>query len=170
MDGGGEIEPNDTPASATPIAFGSTISGVIDSAVPQAQANVFVNSLQSGRLVVTWNGVPEAPDVGSNTIQVFLFEGGKIQVIYSGITSDDAIVGLSPGTTGDFIQVDYSGDSPFDTSGTTGIYEEFDGPIGPDSTGEDLPGVTPFDLDGKVLTFVPNPAGGYTVSVFDLTP
>ena len=167
---GGEIEPNDTPASATPIAFGASISGVIDSAVPQAQANVFVNSLLPGRLVVTWNGVPEAPDTGSNTVQAFLFDSGKIQVIYNGISSDDAIVGVSPGTTGDFIQVDYSADAPLSTSGTTGVYEEFDGPIGPDSTGEDLPGVRPFDLDDKVLTFVPNPAGGYTVSIFDLTP
>ena len=83
---------------------------------------------------------------------------------------DDAIVGVSPGTTGDFIQVDYSADAPFSTSGTTGIFEEFDGPVGPDTTGEDLPGVKPFDLDGKVLTFVPNPAGGYTVSIFNLTP
>ena len=85
--GGGEIEPNDTPASATPIAFGASISGVIDSAVPQAQANVFVNSLLPGRLVVTWNGVPEAPDTGSNTVQAFLFDSGKIQVIYNGIAA-----------------------------------------------------------------------------------
>jgi hypothetical protein len=45
------------------------------------------------------------------------------------------------------------------------VFEEFDGPVGPDGTNEDPPGNRPFDLDGRVLVFAPNLAGGYDVRI-----
>ena len=83
-----------------------------------------------------------------------------------GVTSDDAIVGVSP-STGDFIDVDYSIDTPLGTLSPVAIFEEFDGPIGPDEgTGEDPPGDRPFDLDEGVLVFTPNAAEGFDVEFF----
>lgn len=165
IDVGQEIEPNDTLATATAIGFGNIISGTISAR--DAVIDVFVNDQLPGRFVVTWNNLPEYQNVGSNTIQATLFADGRIQFAYMGVTSDDAIVGLSP-STGDFIEVDYSADTPLSTVGPVAIFEEFDGPIGPDGTGEDPPGTTPFDLDDRIVRFVPNADGGYDVSLSNL--
>ena len=168
VDVGAEVEPNNTFVDANPISLGNTISGVISAIPVDGEINVFVNDLLAGRVVVTWNLVPEYPVIGSNTVQASLFSDGRIMVTYSGITSDDAIVGLAPFEADGFVEVDFSVDTPFSTSAPVAIFEEFDGPEGPDASGEDAPGTKPFDLDGHVLTFAPNIDGGYDVKLFDL--
>ncbi|HYU31669.1 MAG TPA: Ig-like domain-containing protein [Thermoanaerobaculia bacterium] len=163
-DAGSEVEPNDTIASANPIAYGDRIAGVISLAnSSQTAKNLYFNNQLPGRFVVTWNQVPEYRLGGSNTAQLALFQDGRIQMGYNGVTSDDALVGIAPSNSGPALEVDLSADTPLSTGPGTAVFEEFDGPVGPDGTGEDPPGTRPFDLDGRVLVFTPNAAGGYDV-------
>ncbi len=171
VDGGEEVEPNDSIETATPISYGAHISGVI---LPQDPAepshNVHFNITIPGLVVITWNHVPEYPSIGENTFQATFFEDGRILFTYHGMTSDDSIVGLSPANGVSPLEVDYSTDAPFTSAGATAIFEEFDGPIGPDWHGEDPPGDHPFDLDGHSVLFTPNSSGGYDVSLFGAAP
>jgi hypothetical protein len=163
-DAGSEAEPNDTVESANPLAYGDRIAGVISLASPgQSAQNLYFNDQLPGRFVVTWNQVPEYALGGSNTAQLALFDDGRIQMGYNGVTSDDAVVGISPANGGPALEVDLSADTPLATGPGTAVFEEFDGPVGPDGTGEDPPGNRPFDLDGRVLVFAPNAASGYDV-------
>jgi hypothetical protein len=164
-DAGSEIEPNDTAASATPLSYGDRIAGVVSLAATDSARNLYFNDQLPGRFVVTWNRVPEYALGGSNTAQLALFQDGRIQMGYNGVTSDDALVGISPSNSGPALEVDLSADTPLSTGPGTAVFEEFDGPVGPDGTNEDPPGTRPFDLDGRVLVFTPNAAGGYDVRV-----
>jgi hypothetical protein len=62
------------------------------------------------RVVVTFNGVPEYSNTGSNTFQCELYYDGVIRLSYLGIDSNDNIVGLSAGngTPTDFEEDDIS--------------------------------------------------------------
>jgi hypothetical protein len=162
---GAEVEPNDSLATATPMAYGDMISGVVSLVSNTNAQNVYYNDRLPGRFVVTFNRVPEYGLGGSNTAQVALFQDGRIQIGYNGITSDDALVGISPSTGGASQEVDLTADTPLSTGPGIAVFEEFDGPVGPDGTGEDPPGNHPFDLDGRVLVFAPNLSGGYDVRV-----
>jgi hypothetical protein len=51
----------------------------------------------SDRAVVTFDGVPEYSNTGSNTFQCELFHDGVIRLSWLGIDSGDSIVGLSAG-------------------------------------------------------------------------
>jgi len=165
-DAGREVEPNDVTASATPLAYGDRIAGEISLLANDTTAkNLFFNDQLPGRFVVTWNQVPEFALGGSNTAQLALFEDGRIQIGYNGVTSDDALVGISPSASGPSLEVDLSADTPLSTGPGIAVFEEFDGPVGPDGTDEDPPGTRPFDLDGRVLVFAPNAAGGYDARV-----
>ncbi|HUG75684.1 MAG TPA: Ig-like domain-containing protein [Acidimicrobiia bacterium] len=166
IDAGPELEPNDTFATASPMAYGDRVSAVLREASTAATRNIHVNDQIPGRFIVTWNGVPEYPGVGANTMQGILFGDGAIQFGYQGLTADDAIVGVSPSNGAPPLEVDFSADAPFGSSGQVAVFEEFDGPVGPDGTGEDPPGDRPFDLDGSVLVFTPNAAGGFDVARF----
>lgn len=165
-DVGTEVEPNDTFATASPMAYGDRVSAVLREASTAATRNVHVNDQTPGRFIVTWNGVPEFPGVGANTVQGILFADGTIQFGYEGVTSDDAIVGVSPSNGSAPLEVDFTMDTPLSSAGAVPVFEEFDGPVGPDGTGEDPPGTRPFDLDGSVLVFSPNADGGYDVALF----
>jgi hypothetical protein len=164
-DAGREVEPNDTLANATPLAYGDSIAGEISQLVDNTARNLYFNDQLPGRFVVTWNQVPEYALGGSNTAQLALFADGRIQMGYNGVTSDDAVVGIAPADGGPAREVDLSADTPLSTGPGTAVFEEFDGPVGPDGTDEDPPGNRPFDLDGRVLVFAPNAAGGYDVQV-----
>jgi hypothetical protein len=164
-DAGTEIEPNDTFTNATPIVYGDRVAGGISSAVSNTLHNVFVNSQLSNRFVVTWNRLAEYALGGSTTVQLSLFKDGRIQMVYNGITSDDALVGITASDGGPAQAVDFSADAPLSVGFDTAIYEELDGPVGPDGRGEDPPGNRPFDLDGRAVIFTPNAAGGYDVRV-----
>ncbi len=56
--------------------------------------------LEPSRVVVSWVGVPEFDEFGSGlaeTFQVRLFPGGRIEFAYAGVTTGQAVVGISPG-------------------------------------------------------------------------
>lgn len=160
-----EIEPNNDLASSFAVQPSVVVEGIIDLLNNEDRTNVFVNDQLAGRFVVTWNRVPEFPVVGSNRIQAVLFDDGRIQFNYDGLTADDGLVGLSPATGGDFVSADYTQDLPLSVPPGTAVFEEFDGPVGPDGTGEDPPGTRPFDLDSQTLVFNPRADAGYDVSL-----
>jgi|SRR5579871_59945 len=65
----------------------------------QSKTGVVVTS-ESGRLVVSWVQVPEFAVFGTGGLQTFqvrLYPDGRIQLAYSGINSQGAVVGISPG-------------------------------------------------------------------------
>jgi uncharacterized protein (TIGR03437 family) len=54
----------------------------------------------SNRFVVSWVQVPEYQDVGTGVLQTFqirLYPDGTIEIAYSEVRTDDAVVGISPG-------------------------------------------------------------------------
>ena len=126
-----------------------------------AGGGVFVNQLP-GRFVVTWNRVPHFATRNNlsilNTIQMVLFEDGRIQFGYRGISSvaTGQGVGITPG-----------GNSPFRT---------FDFSAGPvaGGAGEALAqmftAASPFDLDNGFLLFRPNGVGGYDTQFIRSAP
>jgi len=133
------------------------ISVFFDDLFPGIAGNdrqVYVNQLADpNRLVVTWDRVPEFFNAGSNTLQAVLFESGRIQFGYAGMTAPDAVVGLSPGGSvlPPFELVDYSSlTGPVSFDGGTGIVEQFTF-------------TSPFDLDNGFVLFEPNGLGGYDV-------
>ena len=127
------------------------IAAFFDDLNPGAGGDVFVNQFP-GRFVVTYQGVPEFSNTGSNTFQVTLFTDGAIQFAYRDLTAADAIVGVSPGGSPapPFVQVDYSQDSPVSTDGPVAILELF----------------SAFDLEEAFLSFTPNATGGFDVTTF----
>ena len=165
-DAGQEVEPNGSFATASPLAYGNIVSAVLSADVSGPTHNIHVNDQTPGRYIVTWNDVAEYPGVGSNTVQAILYDDGRIQLGYQGVTSDDALVGVSPSNGASLPAVDFSADAPFSSNGAVAVFEEFDGPVGPDGTGEDPPGTRPFDLDDSVMLFTPNASGGFDVAVF----
>lgn len=55
----------------------------------------------SGRFVVSWVRAPEYAEFGAGVQQTFqlrLYTSGKIELVYAGITTKEAVVGISPGT------------------------------------------------------------------------
>jgi hypothetical protein len=166
VDAGAEAEPNGGFATATPLVYGDSVSGVLDADATVGSRNIHLNDQIPGRYIVTWNEVPEYPGVGSNTVQAILFDDGRIQLGYDGVTADDALIGVSPSNGAAPRVANFTADAPFSSDGAVAIFEEFDGPVGPDGTGEDPPGDTPFDLDGGVVVFTPNAGGGFDVTVF----
>ena len=56
--------------------------------------------LDADRVVVSWSRVPEYTDTGIGPLQTFqirIFPDGRIEVAFSGVTSREAVVGISPG-------------------------------------------------------------------------
>ena len=129
------------------------ISPFFDDLYPYS-GGVYANVLND-RVIVTWYAVPEYSGGGFNTIQAVLFQDGRIQFGYNGMTARDAIVGISPGNSV-LVESDLSVDIPFSTSGAEAIYERFTG----DTTDS-------FDLDGQLILFTPNAENGFSV---DMTP
>lgn len=65
----------------------------------QAPQSVRVRS-EAGRFVVSWVAVPEYRESGTGPLQTFqlrLFPDGRIEFAYSSITTQEAVVGISPG-------------------------------------------------------------------------
>ncbi len=137
------------------------IAAFFDDLHPEMGGDVFVNQFPD-RFVVTWNQVPEYVHIGINTIQATLFADGRILLAYNGVTSDDAISGVSPGQNILGIEIDFSSTAPVSTTGTVPVYEEFDGPRPADleTTAND-----PFDLQDQFLLFTPNTSGGFDVGI-----
>jgi hypothetical protein len=104
------------------------------------------------RLVVTYNTVQHYSFGGSNTLQMILFQDGRIQFAYRGITAltTGMIAGLTPGPNSPAQTVDYSAQTSAEVPAGTAVYEFF-------------LSTNPFDLDGAFVLFTPRPGGGYSV-------
>ncbi len=75
---------------------------------PANGGDVFVDS-SSQRTVVSWSGVPNYPNVGSNTFQMQFWANGDVHVIYQNITvSGSYLVGFSVDNASDPGSVDIS--------------------------------------------------------------
>lgn len=125
---------------------------------------LYVNSTLPGRLVVTWLHQQIFCCTGDDTIQATLFNDGRIQFTYNGITtiagstSSGTIVGITPGGSAPLTQVDYISHPSFSTTGPATILEQF------------INGSNPFNLDGGFVLFAPNASGGYDVQVVPPAP
>jgi uncharacterized protein (TIGR03437 family) len=69
---------------------------------PTASADGVRVLIESNRLVISWSEVPEFSRFGSGPAQTFqarLHADGKIEFAFTDITSESAVVGISPGNT-----------------------------------------------------------------------
>lgn len=84
------------------------ISVLFDDLSPSEDTTVSWRQL-SDRVVVTWEAMTEY-GTGSNTLQVEMYFDGRIQLAWLGVTTPDAIVGLSDGLglPGGFTETDLS--------------------------------------------------------------
>jgi hypothetical protein len=123
----------------------------------RGNGSVFVNSTLPGRFVVTHSNVPHFSFGGSNTLQLTLFQDGRIMFAYKAIssTTTGTITGLTPGPNSPSLVVDYSTALNFAVPAGQSVFEYF--------TGQN-----PFDLANKAIMFTPVAGGGYSVRVFDL--
>lgn len=113
---------------------------------------VYVNDQIPGRFIVTHDRVPHFSAGGMNTLQIQLYQDGRIVFAYNGITSlsTGIITGITPGPNTPFQQVDYSANRNFDIPAGTSVYEYFTA-------------ANQFDLDHGFVIFTPKPSGGYNV-------
>jgi hypothetical protein len=88
---------------------------------PSAGGRVFVNAA-ADQYTVTWCSVRGFESEMTVTAQATLLPNGTIEMKYGDFTLGDAIVGVSPGRTGDFKPVDLSDAGP--TAGGTGAVGE----------------------------------------------
>jgi hypothetical protein len=87
---------------------------------PSAGGKVFVNAA-SDQYTVTWCGVHGFDSQRAVTVQASLFSDGAIELKYgTSLTLGDAVVGLSPGQTGNFTTMDLSVPSPASGDGAVG--------------------------------------------------
>ncbi|MBI5192337.1 MAG: hypothetical protein HZA08_02715 [Nitrospirae bacterium] len=118
---------------------------------------VYVNDALPGKMVFTWWKNPHyyysnyfnSP----NTIQVILYQDGRITIGYKEIMSSfGTMVGISPGNDVNSISTDFTLDYPFNAQGA--VYELFG----------------TMDLADKFIMFTPNALiGGYDVNVVGAT-
>ncbi|MFL6211722.1 MAG: Ig-like domain-containing protein [Pyrinomonadaceae bacterium] len=113
---------------------------------------VYVNDQIPGRFIVTHDRVPHFSAGGSNTLQIQIYQDGRIVFAFNGITSVNtgSITGITPGPNTPFQQVDYSTNRNFDTPAGTTVYEYFTA-------------ASTFDLDHGFVIFTPKANGGYNV-------
>ena len=147
--------------------FGTTSEGNI------AETGLYVNDQVPGKFIVTWFRQQEYCCVGDSTIQATLFLDGGILFVYNGVTSLDAIVGITPGGAAPIQQVDFSASSLVSVDATTAVLEQFTTPVPFGTT--DPPGSGqgpdhPFDMDNHSLIMIPNAGGGYDISFHTPTP
>ena len=134
---------------------------------------LYVNDQIPGKFIVTWFRQQEYCCVGDSTIQATLFLDGRILYSYNGVTSLDAIVGVTPGGAAPIQQVDFSATPMVSVDATTAVLEQFTTPVPFGTT--DPPGSGqgpdhPFDMDSHSLIMIPNAAGGYDISFHTPTP
>jgi len=113
---------------------------------------VYINDQVPGRFVVTYDRVAHFSAGGMNTLQIQLFQTGRIVFAFNGITSltTGTITGITPGPAAPFQQVDFRTNRNFDVAAGTSIYEYFTS-------------TNPFNLDGGFVIFTPKTGGGYNV-------
>ncbi len=82
---------------------------------------VFANAA-ADQYTVTWCGVRGFESTRTTNAQLTLLPDGSIEIKYATVTLTEAVVGLSPGRTGDFSPVDLSANGP--TGGGSGAVGE----------------------------------------------
>lgn len=91
---------------------------------PSVGGSVLTSS-NAGAFTVTWCGVPAWGGVETATVQVTMFRDGTLDMQVSGLTTIlDAVVGVSPGATGELLPVDLSDPAPI-AAGPTAVAERF---------------------------------------------
>jgi hypothetical protein len=115
-------------------------------------ASVYVNDQLPGRFIVTHDRVRHYSTGGSNTIQLQIYQDGRIVFAYDGVTAvaTGSITGLTPGPNAPFQQIDYSVDRNATVPAGTSVYEYFTS-------------ASRFDLDRGFVIFTPQAGGGYNV-------
>ena len=92
---------------------------------PAAGGGVFVDAAPDA-FTVTWCAVPDFDDTGKVTAQVSLLPEGAVEVrIDASTTLGDAVVGLSPGATSQFVSVDLSAVAGTPAGGSAAVGERF---------------------------------------------
>ena len=127
------------------------IAAFFDDLYGRSQGCTYINATLPGRYVVTYDRVQHYSAGGSNTLQIVLFQDGRIQFGYRGITAltTGSIAGLTPGPNSPPQQVDYSTQTAFTVPAGSNVFEYFTS-------------ANPFDLDGSFIIFTPQ-TGGYRV-------
>jgi hypothetical protein len=90
---------------------------------PSTAGRVLVNP-DVHQYTVTWCGVRGFESTQTTNVQVSLFPSGVIEMKFGTVTLAEAIVGLSPGHTGDFVPVNLSDNSP-SAGGSAAVGERF---------------------------------------------
>ena len=88
---------------------------------PGTGGRVYGNAA-ADRYTVTWCGVRGFDSTRTTNAQMTLLPDGSIEMKFATVTLAEAVVGLSPGRTGDFVPVDLSANGP--TSGGGGAVGE----------------------------------------------
>jgi hypothetical protein len=138
-----------------------------DSSFGDNASGLYINDQLPGRLVVTWLRELEYGQVpGPITVQAILFSDGRIQFGYQGVSSLDAIVGISPGGNPVARVLDYSATPSLSLNSNEAAYEQFEVPSPRGDTDDPGSGLNPsrnnpFDLDGGFILFTPRVGGGY---------
>ena len=88
---------------------------------PSTAGRVLVNAA-SDQYTVTWCGVRGFESTRTTNVQLTLLPSGDIEMKFGDVTLAEAIVGLSPGRTGDFTPVNLSDNGP--TNGGSGAVGE----------------------------------------------
>ncbi len=129
----------------------------------------FVSDAQGDRVEVIYLGTPVIGTRKSSTVIARLFGTGRIEIEYRFFSAWWGIVGLSPGGTGGapFSEIDFSRQLPFSTSTGQAVFEHFVFSQ-PSNVGGASDLVDAFDLNGALLIFAPNAAGGYDITSPDL--
>jgi len=140
---------NNTPRIA---AFfddlGPSYNGYDGFAVP----GLYLNNQIPGQFVVTYLHDPHYAYQGANTLQIQLYQDGRIIFAYQGVSAlnTGTITGLTPGPNSPAQAIDYSQQRNVDVPAGTAMYEYFNA--------QNL-----FDLDNGFVIFTPNAGGGYNV-------
>jgi len=89
---------------------------------PEDGGSIWANSAGNA-LTVTWCDVPDFDGTGKVTAQATLLPDGTVEVRFADATLKDGIVGLSPGTTTEFVAADLT--SGGQSSGRQALAERF---------------------------------------------
>ncbi|HAS8478182.1 TPA: hypothetical protein I7768_14410 [Vibrio vulnificus] len=129
------------------------IAAFFDDLHPGRGGAVFYKQM-ADRFVVTWDRVPHYEYGGSNTLQITLFQDGRINIGYNGLSASGAFIGISNGDSLGATSLDLS-EGPYVVDSAVTFYEHF------------VIGGNTFDLDQQFLLFTPK-SQGFAISTTPL--
>lgn len=129
----------------------------------------FVSDTQGNREEIIYQGVPVTTTTKSCTAILRLFGTGRIEIEYRFWSAWWGVAGISPGGSGlePAAAIDFTRQLPSSGSAGQALYEHFEF-AQPASFGGTFSLTHPFDLNGQLLIFTPNAAGGYDATSPDL--